>query len=135
MKLYFILSLLLSLTNIALSMNEADNDNEYPLTINRKQTNPTCLTLHLDLGSEIKDLVFSILSIEQQRELDWDIPQIKNKNIICIGGNDEKYLHITFSSPKTVDCSRAIIRHKQGSEFAHVIIPYKKETNKSRNRN
>jgi len=121
MKLYCLLSLLLNLTNIALSMDEA----EYPITIRHKQTNRTSLTLHLDLGSTMQDLNLSTLSIEEQKHHGLYIPRTTNKNIVCLTRDQETYMHIQFLSPKQVDCSKAIIRHQQRSRFAHVIVPYK----------
>lgn len=122
MKLYFILSLLLlSLTNSALSMDET----EYPITIHHKQTNRTSLTLHLDLASAIQNKRLSTLSIEKQKRLGLYIPGTTNKNIICLTTDQETYMHIQFLSPQQVDCSKATIRHQQGSRFARVIVPYK----------
>jgi len=135
MKLYVLLSLLLNLTNIALSMDEPDNDTEAPISINSKQTNQDNFILYLQIGSEMQNILFTILPIDEQRRLNLDIPQKTTKNIICIANNAQPtYIHLLFSSPKPIDCSQASIRQKQGSEFARVIIPYKEKIYKSRNK-
>jgi|GEM_PF-650227 len=133
MKLYFILSLLLSITNSALSMDEHDDDAEAPISMTSKQSNQANFILHLQIDPEIQYVLFSILPIDEQRRLNLDMPKKTNKNIICLANNaaQHPYIYLLFSSPKPIDCSQATIKQMQGSPFARIIIPYQHDQAKS----
>jgi len=123
MKLYCLLSLLLSLTNIVLSMDEA----EYPITIEHKQTNRDSITLHLKLSPAMQNLRFLTLSLEEQELLNLEIPQKTNQNVVCILNSQQTCIHLSFVSPKPIDCCRSRIKHPSGSRFARITIPRIKE--------
>jgi len=120
---YFIVALLLYFTNIALSMDDNDNNNECPFRIQNIQINHNNLTLHLKLAPEIQNLRFLTLSIDEQELLDIEIPKKTDQTMLCILNSRRQYWHIFFSSPKPVDCTRTTIRHTKGSQFARITVP------------
>lgn len=126
MKMYLRFSLLLCLTNISQAIDHDDLNNQSPDKIRRIQTNQDNVTLHLQLKPTVRHSIFSILSIQQQKEANIALPQT-TQNILCIGNDQRMYHHIQFPSPHPVDCSRAIIKHEPGSHFARITIPRIKE--------